>query len=66
MAKNLGTVKLYDNESLLEIVSEVRPDVSEYFNTEATWSEAIKYMDENGVESAEVRIDSLDFVFVEK
>lgn len=66
MAKNLGTVKLNDNEALLEIVNGFDPELAEYFNTDAVWAEAIDYMDENDVESTEVRINCLDFIFVDK
>ena len=66
MAKNLGTVKLNDDEALLAIIAENMPGVEEYFNTEATWSEAEQSMDELGQDATEVRVDGLDFIFVER
>ena len=66
MAKNLGTVKLNDDKALLAIVAEEMPGVEEYFNTSATWSKAEQSMNENGQDSTEVRINGLDFIFVER
>lgn len=66
MAKNLGTVKINDNKALLAIVAEAMPGEEEYFNTDATWTIAEQLMDELGQDSTEVRINGLDFIFVER
>lgn len=64
MAKNLGSVLLGRNKELLSIVSEVDGLDDEYFDCQATWDMAEQYMGENGCDSAEVRINGLDFVEV--
>ena len=66
MAKNLGRVTLYDDDALLAIVAENMPGREDYFQTVEVWNEAITYMEENDSWAAEVRINGLDYVMVEK
>ena len=66
MAKNLGRVTLYDDDALLAIVAENMPGREDYFQTVEVWNEAITYMEENDSGAAEVRINGLDYVMVEK
>lgn len=66
MAKNLGRVALNDDEALLTIVAENMPGREDYFQTVEVWNEAITYMEENDSGAAEVRINNLDYVMVEK
>ena len=66
MTNNLGTVKIYDSEALLSIVETIDHDMVEYFDTNATWQLADLTMGELGSDCVEVRINGLDYIFVER
>lgn len=70
MSKFLGSVELYDLDSLEEIASSIgyttdpESDNNNCISANAVWDEAKTYMDQNSTNEAEVRISGLDYVEV--